>query len=318
MILNAYPDYTKSGFDINSPCPEHKWPNMIIHNRTKNAYYPLHTGPLTVKFSLKGEEYYATKERSFRVSPPTYLILNNGQKYSARIQSETEVETISVFFRPQFAEEVLSSLITDEDHILDEAIPEQQPVNFIEMLYEHDTSLYPFIFKFRMASKVGFNDEEWLAEELYELLKRLLEIHRQLGQDIHRIPAVKKSTRVEIYKRMIKAKDYLDDNYMKDIKVEDAAKEACMSPFHFLRLFKKIYEETPYQYITRNRINKAFDLILKTEMPITEVCFEVGFNSLSSFSWLVKQKYGMSPEQMRDSYNAFHTKLALIKKSGKL
>lgn len=313
MILKAYPDYTKPGFNINAPCTEHVWPNMIIHNKTKNAYYPLHTGPLTLKFSLKGEEYFATRERSYRVTPPTYLILNNGQKYSARIQSETEVETISVFFRPKFAEEVLSSLISNEDNILDELTPAEQPVYFIEMLYEHDTTLYPFVFKFRMAAKVGFDDEQWLSDELYELLKHLLTIHRQVGQDIHRIPAVKKSTRVEIYKRMIKAKEYLDDNFSQDIKVEDAAKHACMSPFHFLRLFKKIYDETPYQYITRNRINKAFDLILKSDMPITEVCFEVGFNSLSSFSWLVKQKYGMSPEQMRESYTAFHHKLANIK-----
>jgi len=314
MILHSYPDYTKSGFNINAPCPEHKWPNMIIHNRTKNAYYPLHTGPLTIKFSLKGEEYFATKERSYRVTPQTYLIFNNGQKYSARIQSETEVETLSVFFRPQFAEEVLTSLILSDDNILDEVNPPQQPVNFIEMLYEHDTTLYPFVFKFRMASKAGYDDQLWLDEELYMLLKCLLEIHRKVGPDIHRIPAVKKSTRVEAYRRIIKAKDYLDDNFTKDIKIEDAAKEACMSPFHFLRLFKTIFEETPYQYITRNRINKAFNLILRTDMPITEVCFEVGFNSLSSFSWLVKQKYGMSPEAMRDSYNAFHDKLARIKK----
>jgi AraC family transcriptional regulator len=313
MILHGYPDYTKSGFDINAPCPVHKWPNMIIHNRTKNAYYPLHTGPLTLKFVLKGWEYFGTKERSYRVTPPTYLILNNGQKYSARIQTEIEAETLSIFFRPKFAEEVLTSLISDEDNILDQVNPPEQPVNFIEMLYEHDNTLYPFIFKFRLAAKVGFDDEQWLEEEFYELLKCLLEIHRKTGVDIHKIPAVKKSTRVEVYRRIVKAKDFIDDNYCKEIKIEDAAKEACMSSFHFLRLFKKIYEETPYQYITRNRINRAFELILRTEMPITEVCFEVGFSSLSSFSWLLKQKYGMSPEAMRESYTAFHDKLARTK-----
>lgn len=310
MILHGYPDYTKPGFDINAPCPVHKWPNMIIHNNTKNAYYPLHTGPLTIKFVLKGHEYFATKERSYRVTPPTYLILNNGQKYSARIQTEVEAETLSVFLRPQFAEEVLSSLISDEDNILEGNDPTAQPVTFMEMLYEHDNMLYPFIFKFRLAAKSGFDDEQWLDEELYELLKTLLIIHRKMGSDISKIPAVKKSTKVEVYKRIVKAKDYIDENYTKEIKIEDAAKEACMSPFHFLRLFKKIYEETPYQYITRNRVNRAFELILRTEMPITEVCFEVGFSSLSSFSWLLKQKYGISPEAMRESYNAFHDKLA--------
>jgi len=315
MILKAYPDYTKAGFNINAPCPVYKWPNMIIHNKTKSAYYPLHTGPLTIKFTLKGEEYFATKQRSYRVTPSTYLILNNGQKYSARINSDETVETISVFFRPQFAEEVLSSLVCSEDKILDnEPSPPEQPVNFMEMLYPHDTILYPFIYKFHLASKIGHDDKEWMEEEFFMLLKTLLELHRQLGRELKKIPSVKNSTRIEVYKRLYIAKEYLDNNFSGGIKIDDAAKEACMSPFHFIRLFKKIFDETPYQYITKKRIDKAFNLILKTEMPITEVCFEVGFNSLSSFSWLLKQKYGMSPETMRDSYNSFRVKLARIKK----
>lgn len=313
MILKGYPDYTKPGLSINAHQLE--WHNMIIHNKTKNAYYPLHTSPLTVKFTLKGEEYFATKKRSYRVTPSSYLIFNNGQKYSARIQSAEEVETISVFFRPKFAEDVLSSLVTPDDKILEnEDNPPRQPVNFIEMLYPHDTVLFPFIYKFRLASRVGYDDKEWFEEELYMLLKCMLELHRQVGLEIYKVPSVKKSTKVEVYKRLYNSREYIDNNFANDIKIEDAAKEACMSTFHFLRLFKTMFDETPYQYITRKRIEKAFDLILKTEMPITEVCFEVGFNSLSSFSWLVKQKYGMSPEAMRDSYNAFRLKLARIKK----
>ncbi|HEY3252144.1 MAG TPA: AraC family transcriptional regulator [Ignavibacteria bacterium] len=315
MILKAYPDYNKPGFNINAPCVDYGWPNMIIHNKTKNAYYPLHTGPLTLKFTLKGEEYFATKERSYRVTPSSYLIFNNGQKYSARIQSDKEVETISVFFRPKFAEEVLNSLVCSDDNILDGEINQTgQPVTFMEMLYPIEGKLMPFIYKFRMASKAGFDDESWLEEEFYSLLKCLLEIHRKVGQEIYKIPAVKKSTRLEVYKKINTAKDYIDENFSADIKIDDAAKAACLSPFHFIRLFKIIFDETPYQYITGKRIEKAFDLILRTDFPITQICYEVGFNSLSSFSWLLKQKYGMSPDTMRSTYNTFQEKLAGFKK----
>ncbi|NOS86597.1 MAG: helix-turn-helix transcriptional regulator, partial [Ignavibacteria bacterium] len=68
------------------------------------------------------------------------------------------------------------------------------------------------------------------------------------------------------------------------------------------------------QYITYKRLAKASRLIIKTDMPITDVCFEVGFQSLSSFSWLFKQKYGMSPDAMRNGYSSFEHKLARIKK----
>lgn len=316
MILLGYPDYTKPGFDINAPCPEWKWPNMIIYNRTKSAYYPLHTGPLTLKFTIKGEEYFATKERSYRVQPFSYLIFNEGQKYSARIQTETESETLSVFFRPSFAEEVLSSLVTGEDNILDSSINQgTQPVRFMEMIYPFDGRIMQFMYKFAFAAKTGFDDNQWLEEEFFLLLKLLLNIHRQVGEEIEKIPAVKKSTRMEVYKRINDAKDFIDDNFASEIKIEDAAKIACMSNFHFIRLFKTVFEDTPYKYIAQKRLSRAIDLVMKTDIPITEVCFSVGFSSLSSFSWLFKQKYGISPETMRNNYFSFERKLAGIKKS---
>ncbi|MEO8515048.1 MAG: AraC family transcriptional regulator [Ignavibacteria bacterium] len=319
MILKGYPDYTKPGFNVNSPCPEIEsgWPNMVIYNRTKSAYYPLHTGPLTLKFTLKGEEYFATKQRNYRVQPYNYLIFNNGQKYSARIQSETESETLSVLFRRSFAEEVLGSIIASEDNILDGAhnmSASNQPVTFMEMIYPFDGRLMPYIYKFALAAKTGFNDDQWLEEEFYLLLKVLFEIHKQVGEEIHRIPAVKRSTKIEVYKKINDAKDYIDDNFNTEIKIEDAAKVACMSNFHFIRLFKNVFNETPYQYITFKRLARASNLIMKSQMSITEVCLEVGFSSLSSFSWLFKQKYGMSPEVARESYTSFEHKLARIKK----
>jgi AraC-like DNA-binding protein len=290
---------------------------MIIYNKTKSAYYPLHVCPLTLKYTIRGEEYFATRQRSYRVQPNSYLIFNEGQKYSARIQSENQSETISVFFRPSFAEEVLSSLITGEDMILED--PEKkavssQPVRFMEMIYPFDGRLMPFIYKFCLAAKTAFNDEQWLEEELFMMLKVLLKIHRQVGEEIERIPAVKRSTKTEVYKRINNAKDFIDENFSSDIKIEDAAKIACMSNFHFIRLFKTVFENTPYQYIAQKRLAKAVNLVMKTEMPITEVCMEVGFSSLSSFSWLFKQKYGISPDTMRSSYFSFERKLAGIKK----
>jgi AraC-like DNA-binding protein len=313
MILNGYPDYTKPGFNINAPCPKWKWPNMIIHNKTRSAYYPLHTGPLTVKFTVRGEEYFATKERSYRVPPFSYLVFNEGQKYSARIQSETETETLSVFFRPSFAEEVLSSLVSSEDMILDNGTNgTKQPVRFMEMIYPFNGKLMTYVYKFCFAAKIGFDDENWLEEEFFLLLKDMLEIHRKVSAEINSIPAVKTSTKVEVYKRVNDAKDFIDDNFCNEIKIEDAAKVACMSNFHFLRLFKKVFDDTPYKYITQKRIDRAFNLILRTEMPITEICYDVGFSSLSSFSWLFKQKYGMSPDTMRGSFMDFEKKFSNI------
>jgi AraC-like DNA-binding protein len=315
MILKKYPDYTKQGFDTNAPCPVHVWPNMIIHNTAKQADFPEHKGPLTIKCPLKGNETFTTPVRKFLVDDKHYLILNDGQTYSCFVDSKEEVESISVFFRPKFAEGVLGSLINSSDKLL-EMDPNEtaQPVIFLERLYKQDRYITPFIMKFRMASINDFDDEQWIEEEFYLLLENMLKVHRNLGKTIEKLPSVKKSTKVEIYRRLDIAKEFIDDNIGNDIKIEDMARVACLSTYHFIRLFKAVYEITPHRYLSKNRLDKAMNLFLRGDMTVTDVCFEVGFKSLSSFSWLFKQKYGLYPEEIKNSYQYFLTKLAILKK----
>ena len=73
-----------------------------------------------------------------------------------------------------------------------------------------------------------------------------------------------------------------------------------MSPFHFIRLFRRVYKQTPHQYLIRQRIAKAKELLRTTDLPITEICMAVGFESLGSFSTLFRKVAGISPSAYRD------------------
>ena len=314
MILKNYPDYRNPNFNINSPCPKHGWPNMIIHNKVPGSDFPEHEGTLTIKYPLKGKEFFTTPERKFEVDNTKYLILNQGQAYSCKVDSDEEVEIMSVFFRPQFAEKVLTSLITPSDKLFLNGDDTGQPVHFFEKLYPQDKLITPFIMKFRLASENNFDDEEWIDEEFYLLLENLLKVHRSIGRIIERLPSVKKSTKIEIFKRLDIAKEFMDNNFNRDLNTELISKEACLSPFHFIRLFKAIYEVTPHKYLTGKRLEKAMNLLMRSDMSVTDVCFEIGFKSLSSFSWLFKQRFGIYPEEIKNSYQYFLTKLAISKK----
>lgn len=86
----------------------------------------------------------------------------------------------------------------------------------------------------------------------------------------------------DLYQRIITAKLYIDDNFQEAIDLDKIAGQACLSRFHFHRLFTKVYKITPHQYLTQKRINKAKDLLHKDKLTITEVCNEVGFESIGS------------------------------------
>ena len=103
----------------------------------------------------------------------------------------------------------------------------------------------------------------------------------------------------DIYQRVVTAKLYIDDNFSEPIDLKDISEKAFLSRFHFHRLFTRIYRKTPHQYLTRKRIEKAKDLLAENK-PVTDVCNEVGFESIGSFSVLFKKEIGFAPQYYRN------------------
>jgi AraC-like DNA-binding protein len=103
----------------------------------------------------------------------------------------------------------------------------------------------------------------------------------------------------DIYQRIASAKIYIDENYHEPIDLEEISQRAFFSRFHFHRLFTKIYRRTPHQYLTQKRLDKAKDLLAENK-PVTEVCTEVGFESIGSFSILFKKEIGFAPTYYRN------------------
>jgi AraC-like DNA-binding protein len=103
----------------------------------------------------------------------------------------------------------------------------------------------------------------------------------------------------DIYRRIVAAKVYIDENYQEPIDLDEISQQAFLSKFHFHRLFTKIYRRTPHQYVTRKRLDKARDLLAENK-TVTEVCSEVGFESIGSFSTLFKKESGFAPQYYRN------------------
>ena len=104
----------------------------------------------------------------------------------------------------------------------------------------------------------------------------------------------------EIYQRIVIAKVFIDENYHESIDLEQISKKAYLSRFHFHRLFTRIYRKTPHQYLTQKRLEAAKTLLAKESISITDVCNQIGFESLGSFSSLFRKESGYSPQYYRN------------------
>lgn len=95
-------------------------------------------------------------------------------------------------------------------------------------------------------------------------------------------------------RQLCRARDLLADVRSANVSISDAAREASLSSFHFIRRFDAVFGETPHQFRTRERLTAA-QRLLALGHSVTDVCLDVGFNSLGSFSALFARKIGISP-----------------------
>ena len=103
----------------------------------------------------------------------------------------------------------------------------------------------------------------------------------------------------QTYKSLARARDFMRHAYQGPISLPDIAAHANLSPYHFLRVHKLAYGETPHEFLTRLRIEQAKTLLARGSHNVTEACVEVGFSSLGSFSTLFNQRVGMTPSEYR-------------------
>ena len=96
-----------------------------------------------------------------------------------------------------------------------------------------------------------------------------------------------------------RAREMIDSQYTERLDLDELARTANYSRYHFLRAFRRAFHATPHEYLTRKRVERAKELLADSELTITEICFEVGFESLGSFSTLFHKIVGWSPSIYR-------------------
>ena len=100
-------------------------------------------------------------------------------------------------------------------------------------------------------------------------------------------------------RRLLRARDAMDRTYAEPLDVPSLARIACVSEAHFIRTFRATFGETPHRYLQRRRVERAMFLLRSTDRSVTDICFDVGFSSLGTFSRTFHDIVGESPTAFR-------------------
>jgi AraC-like DNA-binding protein len=107
--------------------------------------------------------------------------------------------------------------------------------------------------------------------------------------------------------RLCRARDRLRETGDAGRSIADVAREAGISPYHFIRLFRAVFGETPHQFRIQARLEHAKLLLAAGSHSVTEVCMEIGFASLGTFSDLFARRVGVAPSAYRKRYRTIVT-----------
>jgi len=100
---------------------------------------------------------------------------------------------------------------------------------------------------------------------------------------------------------MLRVRDTIDRDYERELTIATLARVAHVSPAHLIRTFRTVFGETPHRYLQRRRVERAMFLLTQTDRPVTEVCLDVGFVSLGTFSRTFRDIVGASPVEFRST-----------------
>ena len=275
------------------------WPTLVSVSRGRTHGVAPHLAPLSVHTTLRGHEIYVTSQGRHAVEPGRLLILNAGQSARTVVPTGQATDSLSVLFSRALAKDVLRGATSTEEQLLD--TPEDAsatPPLFVERTYAIDATT-ALLLDGLVHRREGSSPDE----ALHALLLRLLVLHRGLRPEIARVPALRARTRIELFRRLSRARDFLDASLDAPVSTDSLARVACIAPHRLIRVFRETYGETPHRYAVRRRIERAARLLVTTDLPVAAVARAVGFESVGSFGMLFRRMRGVSPGRVRRKGN---------------
>ncbi|MGH2648451.1 MAG: helix-turn-helix domain-containing protein [Ginsengibacter sp.] len=277
-ILN---DATKDALDLNR-C------NNQVYVSSLNYLAPFsYTSLFSIKYVHDGLERYRVNGVNNKLEKGHCLIVNNESTVLSECGTGKNPDEInlgmSIFLTPLIISEVLEVSKTRTKDILEEHNTVLSPVMFYDGIIKND----PFVdYLKNQFSRLSVSSGGGQLEEsyYYAICENLLQFQYNISRRLDGINKVKHSTKQEILKRVLVAKEIMDDNYLKNLDLDYLARQCCLSKYFLIKSFKQVFNITPHQYHIRLKINHAKKLLQHKSLSVSEVAHHLNYPDIFSFS----------------------------------
>jgi AraC family transcriptional regulator len=212
------------------------------------------------------------------LAPGALLLGNAGDRFECGHRHGVGDRCLAFHFAPDFLERVVA------------AVPGARQVAFAAPCLPPLPALLPLCATAEAARDAGDRDEfEELALRLAGAVAMILSGSRGIAS----APSLRDARRITAALRQIEAEADAA------LTLTDLARDAAMSPYHFLRVFRQIVGMTPYQYVLRTRLQRAAVRLRRSDAPILTIAIEAGLADLSTFNRRFRRIFGATPSAFR-------------------
>ena len=277
----------------------------LAFSRVRQGHVSYTNRGVGIKYVLSGEESYRVNHRLFHVSAGQYLLVNDGQEVTCRVDAERPVEGLYINLGRDLLGQVAAELqLSAQEQLACRLMMQDGHIDICEHVYEAQNSplgayLESLSQRLRRQSPLSPAEQETVSREI---ARRLILAQLQVFRQVNRLSSAKLSTRMELYRRLCQAKAYIHQHLDAPLDLDTLAQVACLSKFHFIRLFKDVYGQTPRQYLIAKRLERASKLLIHSSLTFHEICQEVGLKDSSSFGRLFKRSFGATPHLYRQMH----------------
>jgi AraC-like DNA-binding protein len=262
-------------------------PQLLILNGKGAGFEGGSDSPdISLKWLATGQAEYRSEGRSYRLSGAMQLMLNRGQPYRMRMMGEAE--SFVLFFPKPLADAAWQAAFGGG-----EGLPEI-PTAAAAV----PNALQSRIASLRTESQNELPNAEALRELSLGVLMELMSLAAARRGLHDRIPAMRGSTRDELLRRLLRARDYLTEANG-SANLAGAASAAALSQFHLIKLFGAVFGETPLAYAAGKRLDRARERLARSPAPIAAIAEEAGYESRTAFDRAFARRFGMTPGAVR-------------------
>lgn len=265
--------------------------NKILYTNHSEDISISYKSTYTLKFVIEGHKQYQLGNQNVKVLKNQYLILNDNK--SIQTEAKKGTKGLSFFLSPKLIHEIYNYHSKNNSQSI--------PLSFFECTQTKSNNGIG-IWLNRMTNlleKNTFTLNHHIDDCFIKLSEEIVKEHLTISDNFLELNIIKYDTKKALYKYISQIKEYINDNFSETISLDIISQNIGVSKYYLHRIFNKMTGQTPLEYLTSIRLEKAKNQLHFSKKSIFEIAIECGFDNISYFSTVFKKQIGCSPSQYR-------------------